>query len=146
MIETTLEAYKAVSASGVISSMQEKVLSIVEAYGEDGCISEEVLASSVVPGTHINTGTITTRLSELERKGLIYRAGDTRNASSGRKQVVWRHIKHSASKPTLPVEKKPMNGFDKGVIYCAKMIAKASDLKEAKKMILMELEKIKDKT
>lgn len=143
--ETTLEAYEAVKAAGTITSMQEKVLNIVKAFGEEGCISEEVLAYSVVPGSHANTGTITTRLSELERKNLIYRAGDTRTGSSGRQQQVWRDIEYATVKPKLPEPKKPVNGFDKGVIYCAKLLAKATDLKEAKKLILAELGRIKEK-
>jgi hypothetical protein len=138
---TSIEAFRTTETLPI----RELVHEIIKNYGADGCITDDVIAF-FKKSEKTNTGRITGRFSELEAEGKIFRAGDTRKGVSGKSQLVMRDISYSSITPKIPSTKRPMSGFDKGVIYCAKMIAKASDLKEAKKMLLTELEKIKDKT
>lgn len=136
--ETSLAAYRTLE----LPELELRVLNIIRAFGANGCTVDEIVAKH----PEIEYRTLSPRFAPLERKGLIYRAGDTREGVSGRQQKIMRDIKYSAYVPKLPPASKPINGFDKGIIYCAKMIAKASDLSEVRKMILAELEKIKEKT
>lgn len=137
--ETSLAAFKSIETE--LTELEQKVLDVISYYGEEGCISDQVRGSF----PELSYSSVTARFASLELKGVICRNGDTRAGMSGRQQQVMRVAKY-AKKVAVPLEKKAINGFDKGIIYCAKMIAKASDLKEAKKMILAELEKIKEKT
>lgn len=137
---TSIEAFRTTETLPI----RELVHEIIRSYGADGCITDDVIAF-FKKSEKTNTGRITGRFSELEAEGKIFRAGDTRRGVSGKSQLVMRDISYSSITPKIPSAKKPINGFDKGVIYCAKLLAKSADLKEAKKMILAELEKIKEK-
>ena len=135
---TSIEAFRSIEAE--LTELEGRVLDVIKSHGADGCISDQVRGRF----PELSYSSVTARFASLEAKNAICRNGDTRAGISGRQQQVMRDAKY-AEKVITPIEKRPLSGFDKGVIYCAKLLAKSSDLKEAKKTILAELEKIKEK-
>ena len=122
---TKATSVTALSASRTrIATVKSQVLTIIESAGVHGCISDEIV--KYFPSS-LKTGTINTRYSELEREGLIFRAGDTRPGKSGCQQTVWRSC---AWKPlvraTAAPKPKKKTGFMAGLVYAAK-IAMAAD-------------------
>jgi hypothetical protein len=68
------------------TKLEELVFSIIESFGNGGCISDDVRAHK--PGLAYSS--ITARYSSLLRKGLITRGPDKRKGISGRSQGVMR--------------------------------------------------------
>lgn len=129
---TTLAAYRSLSPS-TLTSIEDAVLKVIEHYGEDGCIYEQI-----IPWFSEDTreGTIIGRIKPLVMKGQVFRNGEKRVGKSGCQQLVIRHIKHSATVPlVLPGSKVKKDGFMKGLMYAAKILLKESDLDAAKKQL-----------
>lgn len=78
-VSTSMAALRSISPT----HLELEVLAVIESYGTRGCISDEVR-------THFPSlaySSVTARYAALERKKLIYRAGQ-RPGDSGRKQSV----------------------------------------------------------
>lgn len=138
MHSTSMEAFRSLS----VGTLREEILELIEAYGEDGCISDDLLSHFPTEDRQ-SSSTITSRFSELEREGLIFRNGDTRPGRTGRQQKVMRHIKYREMVLDVPIDKgKKRSPFVKGVIFAAKIVAASSDFGEAKKKLAIELKKL----
>ncbi|MPQ56368.1 hypothetical protein [Duganella sp. FT27W] len=120
-----------------ITELEQLMLDVIEATGATGCISDEVLACY----PSLSYSSVTARFSSLEKKGVIYRSGDTRPGDSGRAQQVMRSVAHLAAIPvTVPRVRKvagkvKRTGFMKGLIYAAELVSKAPDLATAKRQL-----------
>lgn len=130
---TTLAAWHSLSAV-VLTTIEERVLAVIESYGEDGCTYEQILPHF---SDDTREGTSTGRIKPLIKKGLIFRNGETRpGKTSGRQQLVNRHIKFAASAPVITPPPKKKNPYEKGRIDATKKLATSflscSDLREAK--------------
>jgi hypothetical protein len=84
---TTLEAYTKVKESGLLSELRLKVFEAV-------CTHDKLTASELrikISGhqTNANSGVLGTRLSELERMGLIRTIGTRKCSISGYNALVW---------------------------------------------------------
>lgn len=137
---TSMAAYKALKAN----PLREEILGFIEAAGVDGAISDDVFAY-LATFSGKNDSSVTTRYSELERAGLIYRAGDTRPGKSGRQQMVMRHISFAAVKQLIPPKAKKENPFLNGMKHAAKIIIGADPSfknSNAAKALRREIEKI----
>lgn len=117
---TSLAAFASLS----IGPLKEKIFNFIESAGERGVISDDVFKYLKSEGGK-NDSSVTTRFSELERAGLIYRAGDTRTGDSGRQQMVMRSIEHIAAHPAV-VSKEPAKSkvFMKGAYWGLRRAAK----------------------
>lgn len=120
---TTLAAHKV--AGSVAERLREQILTLIKGAGEFGMIGDEVRMA--FPDT-VKDGSINTRFSELERKGLIVRNGDTRPGLSGRQQLVLR----SAEFGTPSAGRVRKSAFLAGLMYGAKLVSAAEDLKAAR--------------
>jgi len=131
---TSLAAYHSIS----MTELEERVLEVIEASGMDGCISDEVQACY----PKLSYSSVTARFSSLEKKGLIYRNGDTRPGVSGRQQQVMRLGKYKGMVPVVrppkPVKVK-RSGFLNGLMYAARLMLAAPDLEEAKRQMKKEI-------
>lgn len=122
-----------------LNELEQKVFDVIEAAGATGCISDEIR------GTYpeLSYSSITARFASLEKKGAIYRAGDTRSGKSGRQQLVMRLASFSASvprvKPPAPPRKKKRSGFLAGLMYATKIIINEPDFHSAKRALRKEL-------
>lgn len=118
---TSMAAYRSLGAG--IVSLAERIADFIESCGIDGAISDDVFAHLSSYGR--NDSSITTRYSELEKVGVIYRAGDTRPGKSGRQQQVMRHVKYKAVKPPLPPKPVAKSSvFKKGADWGLRRAAK----------------------
>ena len=63
--------------------LERVVLDAITAHGERGAIHDEVWRSLSPNLGFVREGSITPRYATLERKGLIYRNGDTRKGEAG---------------------------------------------------------------
>lgn len=133
LASTSLAAYHTLD----LPELELRVLEIIESFGVNGCAVDEILAKH----PDIDYRTLTPRFAPLERKGMIFRAGDTRLGPSGRQQKVMRSIAFASVVPILPIEKKK-NPFLAGMMFAAKVILKASNLDEAKSALVIELRKV----
>lgn len=132
---TSLEAYRSLD----LPELEKIVLDAIEYFGENGCIQDELI--QYCDGSHKETShNLTPRFAPLERKGFIFRAGDTRVGASGRKQKVMRHIKWASHVPIVKTQKKK-NPFVAGMIHAAKILLDSPDLETAKKKLALELNK-----
>lgn len=121
-----------------LTDLEGKVLTVIDAAGVVGCISDEVLACYPT----LSYSSITARFCSLEKKKEIYRAGDTRPGVSGRQQQVMRLGRYIGSVPVVkPVKtpKKSRTGFLAGMMHAARTILMETDLIEAKKALKREL-------
>jgi hypothetical protein len=114
---TSLAAYHSLD----LTELEGRVLDAIEAFGVDGCISDDV--RGVFPS--LSYSSVTARFASLEEKGRIYRAGDTRPGESGRQQKVMRHIEHTTAVPPLPVTKPKGNPFLDGLMRAARVVIDA---------------------
>ncbi len=128
---TSLAAYRSLD----LPELEKRVLEIVDWFGVNGCTPDEL--NEVHP--EIEYRSLSPRFAPLERKGLIYYAGDTRPGKSGRQQKVIRHTRHLGMVPVLPVPKKKQNPYVKGLMHAAKLLLASSDLDSAKKALKSEL-------
>lgn len=110
---TSLAAYHSLD----LPELERKALEAVESFGPIGCTKDEILRRF----PHFTHETLTPRFAPLERKGLVYREGDTRVGLSGRQQKVMRHITF-ATKPSAPVKKPKNNPFLAGLMRAAKLV------------------------
>lgn len=129
---TSIAAAKSVD----VTVLEQMVLDAIEAAGSAGCISDEVQ----VAYPSLSYSSVTARFKALEDKCLIVRGPDERKGASGRGQMVMRAAAHAASAPPAPPPKKRERpAFMKGVMFAARIILKASDLADAKRMLKTEL-------
>ncbi len=85
--ETSLEAFRSLRSSGVINELHEDILKYILGYSDMVCRHDlEMFFSDT-------TQTYGPRLAELERKGLVYRAGTKLSPRTGRKVQGWRVVK-----------------------------------------------------
>lgn len=113
---TSLAAYRTLD----LPDLERKVLEIIESFGAFGCTVDEIIWAH----PDIEYRTLSPRFAPLERKGLIFRAGDTRRGHSTRQQKVMRGITHLATTPKV-VAKKSKNPFLAGMLFAAKAIVGA---------------------
>jgi hypothetical protein len=87
MRRTSLEAYQEIVENGLLSKRRLQVYQILFKYGPltGGQILQ--IAKSKIPIG--NSGTITTRLSELRRQGAIKEVGEINCPISGYKSILW---------------------------------------------------------
>lgn len=71
------------------NALEAKVLEVIQSYGQDGCIKDQILQHFPADAAP----TITPRLAPLMRKGWIEDTGERRKGSSGRNQRVHRAIR-----------------------------------------------------
>jgi len=76
--------------------LERVVLDAITAHGERGAIHDEVWRSLSPNLGFVREGSITPRYATLERKGLIYRNGDTRKGEAGRSQLVMYSLQKKA--------------------------------------------------
>jgi hypothetical protein len=69
--------------------MESKVLEVIQSYGQNGCIKDQILKHFPADAAP----TVTPRLAPLMRKGWIEDTGDRRKGNSGRNQRVHRAIR-----------------------------------------------------
>lgn len=120
---TSIAAHKA--SRGLAEALREQILGQIQESGSSGLIWEDIRAT--FPET-VKDSSINARFSELERKGLIVRNGDTRPGASGRQQLVMR----SAEFGVAMERKVHKTAFLAGLMYGAKIVAAAKSLEEAK--------------
>jgi hypothetical protein len=122
----------------MVGTLQEEVLQLLRSAGSAGLIGDEVRAKLLSLG--MKDGSLNTRYSELERKGLIFRNGETRRATSGRMQMVMRAAEFAEGVPIVAAGIKPRrNPFLAGLMFAARLVAKSPDLKEARNSLRVEL-------
>lgn len=133
---TTRAAFKTIGP--MVGTLQEEVLQLLRSAGSAGLIGDEVRAKLLSLG--MKDGSLNTRYSELERKGLIFRNGETRRATSGRMQMVMRAAEFAEGVPIVAAGIKPRrNPFLAGLMFAARLVAKSPDLKEARNSLRVEL-------
>lgn len=131
---TSMAAYHSIATT----DLEQKVLDVIDTAGATGCISDQVRACY----PHLSYSSITARFSSLEKKGQIYRAGDTRPGTSGRQQQVMRLAKYKTAVPVVKPPKLPAkkrSGFMKGLMYATRIVLAEPDLHAAKKALKKEL-------
>ena len=133
LAKTSLSAYKSLSLAPILGH----VLFVVDAAGELGLTCDEIAEK-----TGIEYRTVTPRIVQLERHGLVYRAGDTRKGLSGRAQLIVRASSHLATIPMIPKAKKRENPYLEGLKRAAKIILSQSDFESARKALKDELIKV----
>ena len=75
--------------------LERVVLDAITAHGQNGAIHDQVWETLPHLG-NVREGSITPRYASLERKGLIYRNGDTRKGNAGRSQLVMYSLQKKA--------------------------------------------------
>lgn len=135
---TSIAAFRGIKLMS--ETMREQILEVVEIYGEDGCIMDDLK-------THIGdvqNSTLSGQIKPLELDNLIFRNGDVRVGKSGFLQKVMRHAKYFGTTPMITA--RPVkNPFFEGVKHAAKVIIAADpSLKGTKAAIALknELKKI----
>lgn len=143
MSATSRAAYKTVGP--MVSALQAEILDLLHLAGPKGMIADEVRAKLL--SLSMKDGSLNTRYSELERKGLLFRNGETRKGTSGRMQMVMRAAEFAESVPIVAPGLKPRrNPFLSGLMFAASLVAKSTDLKEARNSLRVELIKAARKT
>jgi hypothetical protein len=71
------------------NAMESKVLQVIQSYGQDGCIKDQILQHFPADAAP----TVTPRIAPLMRKGWIEDTGERRKGHSGRNQRVHRAIR-----------------------------------------------------
>jgi hypothetical protein len=104
--------------------MRDRIVEIVEAYGVDGCIMDDLQDS--LGGSDAQNSTISGLVTPLVKMGELYRNGDTKVGRSGRDQLVLRHKSFASVVPpaTPAAEKSPVfkKGADWGLRRAAKIL------------------------
>lgn len=121
-------------------SLRSVILEIIEEAGVRGCIMDEVFDK--FPESYRPGGTISSRFSELEEAGHIFRNGDTRPGDSGRQQKVMRHVNYLDEVPAAKLPKARANPFLAGMVHAAKLVVAAEDLARAKSALGAEIRKV----
>lgn len=130
---TTLAAFKALK----VNPLREEILDHIRMYGINGCIGDDI--RSLYDSEVYKDGSLNTRYSELERAGFMFRNGDTRPGSSGRQQLVMRHVRFADEVPIARPGKKHPNPFLAGMIHAAKTMIAAGDYTAAKAALGAEI-------
>jgi hypothetical protein len=136
--KTSIAAAKSVD----MTALERRVLDTIDGYGATGCISDQV---QHVLGT-LSYSSVTARFKSLEEKGEIVRGPDTRAGVSGRQQLVMRAMAYAHGVPPPVTRKEKRSGFLSGVIFAAKIVARASDMVDAKRTLARELKALIAKT
>lgn len=132
---TSMAAYHSID----LTELEEEVLKMIRGFGPRGCTVDEILNEY-----KIDYRTLSPRFAPLERKGSIFRAGDTRPGNTKRQQKVMRAAEY-AGHPLVPVikpKRNKKNPFLEGMVFAAKTILKHSDFRDAKLALKEELEKV----
>lgn len=137
--KTSAAAFK--SFGHASETLRGLIVDVVEAFGIEGCIMDDI---QIRLGIEQNS-TISGLITPLINAGEIYRNGDTRVARSGRQQMVLRHIKYAEERPVIPRPPREYTPFEKGILYAAKLLVESPDLDTAKAKIKKEVLKIKEK-
>lgn len=134
MATTSLAAYRTLP----VTDRERIVLDVIEAFGERGCIYDEVQAA--LP--HL-PNSVSGRFLSLERKGQMFRNGDTRPGKTGNEQQVMRHMKYASKFSIKPVSPFPvkLNPYVKGLAAGAIILRDAKTLEEAQKAMALEIRK-----
>lgn len=136
---------RAAYLSAPINELERLVLDVITAAGVNGCISDEVRACY----PSLSYSSVTARFSALEKKGELYRAGDTRVGDSGRQQKVMRAAFHSSTVPVVipPAAKvkSKRNPFLAGMMHAARVVIAQPDLNTARAALKAELVKVASK-
>lgn len=136
---TSLAAFHAVKPK--VATIRESVLAFILDAGPHGCIYDD-LREAFPPTTA--DGTIRARIVELMRDDKVWRIGDTRRGKSECDQLVMRHSSfrgHSSLPAPSTIPRSKRNGFQKGLMYAAKILMDADDLASARKQMRDELMK-----
>lgn len=134
---TTLTAHRSIKAT--IGPLREQVLEVIDGFGSEGCIGDQVRA--VMLSRDMKDGSLNTRYSELEDAGLIFRNGEKRPAATGRMQLVMRHSRWADSTPRVAGPKPKRNPFLEGMKHATKIMLEADSLETAKIYLKRELRK-----
>lgn len=135
MAATSLASHHALGSTA--ASMREAVAKVIEDYGSDGCIMDEVFTHFTAVSRQ--AGTISGRFSELEKLGVIFRNGETRPGVSGRQQMVMRHALFATTALMTSPPKEKRTAFIRGMMMAAKIVLKAGDYNSAKNELAKEL-------
>jgi len=73
-----------------VNAMERIVYNVIESFGAEGCISDDVLDLL----SHYRYSTVTARYKQLKEKGLVTVDHRKRKAESGRQQLVMWATKH----------------------------------------------------
>ena len=88
MKTTSKEAYESIKP--ILNNLQCQILNIIKKY-KKGCTGDQVLQFMSLKG-FISSSSVTSRFSELERKGLIEYTAEKRKGRSKRNQRVMRAL------------------------------------------------------
>lgn len=134
---TSLAAYRSLD----LTDLESTVALLIEGFGAAGCTVDEIRKSN----PDIDYQTLTPRFAPLEKKGVIFRAGDTRPGHSTRQQKVMRSVLFAETFEHFPLVKlatAKKNPFIEGMKFAAKTILRESDFSSAKRALRIELEKV----
>lgn len=135
---TSVAAFKALKTGSVL---RDEILEAILSFGKGGCIGEQIRAK--YDNDLYRDSSLNARYSELERRGLIYRNGETRPGTiANRQQLVMRH--HSFSPvPVVPkLTKRNKNPFLAGMMHATKVMLAAGDYTGAKAALKLEIKKV----
>lgn len=85
--QTSINAYRAIEASGLLSKRKWEVYQILYEYGP--LTSTEIIQKYKETRFVAETGGITTRLSELKRLSCATEVGEKKNPATGMNQYLW---------------------------------------------------------
>lgn len=116
---TSLAAYHSLD----LPDLENAVLEMIDSFGASGCCTFELMAA--YPSHAIET--ITPRFAQLEKKGLIFRAGDTRvNPVTNKSQKIMRSLRFDdplTGKPYVkPAEPPPDDPYLEGALDVVRTI------------------------
>ena len=83
---TSVEAFNTIKENGLLGGMQFQVYEFIQNHGP--CTQNEALRHLAIRGK--NTGSISTRFSELKRKEVIEECGEKQDEKSGMQTILWR--------------------------------------------------------
>lgn len=101
--ETSLEAYRDIIQSGLISEKRLDVFKAVIVYGPG--TSAEIIQAANIDGNSI-VSQARARLNELREMGVIEEAGERKCKQTNRKAIVWRVTGNYPTKYEIPETKK----------------------------------------
>ena len=122
------------SVAGVSGEVRQQVLDFIQSMGPYGATIEEIKE-----GTGLVVNTVCPRRKELEDMGYVVDSGRRRPGKTGRYAIVW----VASSEPTVAPPKTELTTFQRGVLHLAKQVAKAPTLADARRIVALEVAKIK---
>lgn len=130
---TSLAAHKSIAAT----ELEERVLAVIVSFGTEGCISDEVREKLPT----LTYSSVTARFKNLCDSGRIVRDG-TRPGGSGRSQYIMKAAEYSTVLPTIVLKKSARAPFLAGMMFAAKVMLRAGNYDDAKKAMLLEINKV----